>query len=113
MTKQLTLDVINYKTELFWDDREKPKILEHQENKRAKNAERQRRYKARQKNKGLITVSGLVHKHQAAAVYLMFAALQKHRNLEVGTLRDTTTQRLVSLNKPVRPRGQKEDLDMR
>lgn len=57
-------------------------------------AQRQREYKKRLKESGLVVVSGFVHPHQRQAVVLLLSALRDSPWMMPGPLRDTRSGKL-------------------
>jgi len=61
----------------------------------ASNTERQQAYRERMEAKGFTTVSGLVPKEQAGSIRALLRLIQENPNLEIATLRDRATGRMV------------------
>lgn len=60
------------------------------------NAERQRAFKTRMKERGLIQVNGWVHEHQRADIASLLAALAADPDLEAGPARSACSGKLVA-----------------
>lgn len=60
---------------------------------------RQAAFRARMKAEGLVQVTGWVHEHQASDAIQVLRRLKKNEDLTPGPLRNTVTNKFVSLNR--------------
>lgn len=63
------------------------------------NADRQRAFKKRMADRGLVQVNGWVHPHQLTEVRTLLDRLGGNRDLTVGPIRHESTGRLQKLEK--------------